>query len=111
MRHHDLCRVARDCVKRGGMTLPYADAASSSMSTYAFSPSQIIQGKMKATYFEQRLWIPYNVEQTAPVRHLSLASAPYNDIESNVEVVQKFNHRREDVVLGARCRILAGWRF
>ena len=45
MRHHDQCRVARDYVKRGGMILPYADAANSSMSTYAFSPLLIIQGK------------------------------------------------------------------
>jgi hypothetical protein len=42
------------------------------------------------------------------VRHFSLARAPYNDIESDVEVIQKFNHGREDTVIGARRRILAG---
>ena len=45
MRHRDQCRVARGCVKRGGMILPYADAANSSMSTCAFSALLIIQGK------------------------------------------------------------------
>ena len=32
MRRHDQYRVARDCVKRGDTTRPFADAASSSMS-------------------------------------------------------------------------------
>jgi hypothetical protein len=104
MRHHDQCRVARDCVKQGGMILPYADAASSSMSTYAFSPFANYPGqKRRATYFEQRLWVPHNVEQTAPVRHFSLARASHDDVESDVEVVQKFNHGWEHAVFGARC--------
>ena len=63
---------------------------------------------MRATYFKQRLWVPHNVEQTAPVRHFGLARAPHNDIESDVEVVQKFNHGREDAVLGDHRRVLAG---
>ena len=69
----------------------------------------MILGTTKATYFEQRLWVPNNVEQTAPVRHFGLTRAPHNDVQSDVEVIQKFNHGREDAVLGARCQILAGY--
>jgi len=78
------------------------------MSARVFSPLPKIESTPRETYLEQRLWVSYNVEQTAPVCHLCLARAPHDDVKSDVKVIQKFNHGREDTVLGARPRILAG---
>ena len=63
-------------------------------------------------YLKQCLRISNNVEQPPPSCHLCLARASHNHIEVSVEVVEEFNHLRQDrVVWIGICVRLAGVRF